>query len=38
MMALPRLYHVLGGKIDNVYDLEPFLDNALRTRDHGVRS
>ena len=26
---LPRVYHVMGGKIDNVYDLEPFLDNAL---------
>ena len=25
----PRLYHVMGGKIDNVYDLEEYLDNAL---------
>lgn len=26
---MPRMYHVMGGKIDNVYDLEPFLDNAM---------
>jgi len=26
---MPRLFHVMGGKIDNVYDLEPFLDSAL---------
>lgn len=25
----PRLYHVMGGKIDNVYDLEEYLENAL---------
>ena len=35
--GLPRLFHVLAGKIDNVYDLEPFLDHALGTHT-GVRS
>ena len=26
---IKHLYHVMGGKIDNVYDLEPFLNRAL---------
>ncbi len=27
--GMPRLYHVMGGKIDNVYDLGPYLEQAL---------
>ncbi|MBK9420191.1 MAG: FAD-binding oxidoreductase [Flavobacteriales bacterium] len=29
---LQDMYHVLGGKMDNVFDLEPYLDEALDAR------